>query len=150
VLLHPKLGTACDLYALGVLGLQLFLSTEERTLAVVTDEVLQLRDRLAGEASAGALRETAPDWLRREDGGPLQWEALALLVRMLGGNNGGFFTGPGDRMDEAPEAIYREPLRLLAGLVKRARATVLGEGGRNQEIRAEIQSLLDDLKQSPL
>jgi hypothetical protein len=150
VLLHPKLGTACDLYALGVLGLQLFLSTEERSLAVVTDEVLQLRDRLAGEASAGALRETAPDWLRREDGGPLQWEALALLVRMLGGKNGGFFTGPGDRMDEAPEAIYREPLRLLVGLARRARAAVLGEGGRNQEIRAEIQSLLDDLKQSPL
>ncbi|WP_367871371.1 hypothetical protein [Luteolibacter sp. Populi] len=144
VLLHPKLGSACDLYALGILGLQLFLTTEERSLAVVADEILMLRDRLTTGAT---LPDAAPDWLRQEAGGALQWEALALLLRMLGGTGNGFFKGPGDRLDESPEAIYREPLKLLEDLLRRARASVFGEGGRNQEIRDEIRLLLEELRQ---
>lgn len=139
ILLHPKLGAACDLYALGILGLQLFLATEERSLAVVADEILMLRDRVASGAS---LRDSAPEWLQREDGGALQWEIMELLLWMLGGK-------PGDRLDEAPEAIYREPLRLLEELLRRARTAVFGEGGRNQEVRDEILLLLEELRSSP-
>ncbi len=137
VLLHPKLGSACDLYSLGILGLQLFLTTEDRSLAVVADEMLMLRER------GGNLQAAAPEWLLRENPTALQWEALELLLGMLGGK-------PGDRLDEAPEAIYREPLRRLEDLVRRARAAVFGEGGRNQEIRDEIRILLDELRQAPL
>lgn len=144
VLLHPKLGSACDLYALGVLGLQLFLTTEERSLAVVTDEVLQLRDRVASGVTG--LMGAAPDWLRDEMSGPLEQEVLALLIRMLGGPGDAFFKGPGDRLDEAPEGIYREPVRLLGDLVRRARAAVFGESGRNQEIREEILGVLEELR----
>ena len=143
VLLHPKLGSACDLYALGVLGLQLFLAMEERSLAVVTDEVLQLRDRV--ESGWLELMAAAPEWLQREMGEGIGQEVLALLIRMLGGRDG-FFKGPGYGLEEAPEAIYREPVRLLGDLARRARAAVFGESGRNQEIREEILGVLEELK----
>jgi hypothetical protein len=154
VLLHPKLGPACDLYALGVLGLQLFLETDERPLAAVLDDALLLRDRLPADLRATAMPAAVGDLLREFGGlrmpGPADglWsETLSCLIRMLGGpGEASYFKSAADGLDDAPAAMLRAPLAELARLLQRARARVFGEEGRNREIREEIQRLIAETR----
>ena len=159
VLLHPKLGFGCDLYALGILGLQLLFETPERRHPAIVDDVLQMRDRIpAGcqaQALPAALRELAADRAEFQPGGGdagtpprddldrLWWETLACVVRMLGGEvSGAYFRNPGDGLEEAPETLFRRPREDLSRLVARARVLVLGENERNREVRNEINALI--------
>ena len=153
LLLHPKLGSACDLYALGVLGLQLFLESPERPLAAVLDDALLLRDRLPPEVAAAGMAPEVGRLLAEftglcpPDAGPLWPETLACLIRMLGGEGRAFFfQSAADRLDEPPEAIHRAPLAEIAGLVAKARTRVFGSQDRDREVRDEILRLAAELR----
>ncbi len=159
VVLYPKLGSACDLYSLGILGLQLFLETRERSLPMVCDDALQLRDRIPPGVSPSslpaALRDLAlgldafsPETANAPEA--LWWETLSCIIRMLGGFKAtAYFENAADGLENAPEAIYRQVLADLSGLLRRARVLVLGQGERNREIRDEIIALMEELRKSP-
>lgn len=156
VLLHPKLGAACDLYSLGVLGLQLFLETAERPLAAVLDDALLLRERLPPQTTAASMPLAIGDLLQDFSGlrmpeqgqsDELWHQTLACLIRMLGGKgDASFFKGPADGLEQAPESMLRKPLAEVGQLLQNVRARVFGEQGRNREIREEILRLIAELK----
>jgi hypothetical protein len=159
MVLHPKLGSACDLYSLGVLGLQLFLETSGRSLAMVCDDALQLRDRIPADTTALALPSVVRDlaaglevFSAESANAPdaLWWEMLACLIRMLGGGGAAaYFREAAEGLDDAPQAIYRQSLADLGGLLCRARVRVLGQNERNREIREVIQEVMSEVRRSP-
>ena len=156
VLLHPKRGAACDLYSLGVLGLQIFLETAERPLAALLDDALLLRDRLPPGTSAASMPAAVGGLLgdfvglkmpEQEQPDAMWHQTLACIVRMLGGKGeASFFNSPADGLEDAPEWMHRAPLAEVARLLQRARARVFGEQERNREVREEILRLIAELK----
>ena len=160
VILHPKLGSACDLYALGILGLQLFLETPERSLPMVCDDALRLRDQIPPGVSPGSLPSVLRDLAAKLNAfssetanapDAMWWETLSCLIRMLGaGSSAAYFRDAADGLDDVPEAMYRQVLTDLGGLLHRARVRVLGQGERNREIRDEILDWISELRRSPV
>lgn len=155
---NPKLGSACDLYSLAILGLQLFIQTPERSLPMVCDDAIRLRNEIPPDVTPSslpfALRKLAVNFdvfAPESENAPdeLWWELISCIIRMLGGpSTAMYFSDASDGVEDAPEAIYHQVIADLTGLLRRARVRVLGEGARNREVRDEILTLMSELQLS--
>lgn len=165
--LIPLLSTPVDLYALGVLGVQLFLTGNAKALPVALDELLSLvraaepgDDQARLEDRFRELAATDPRWMQSL--GPqnhghaaagteeatsllpaeLWWDLLATLAR--------FFPGTGSRafcrdLGDAPpyqlESAFDAPLAAVEALVLRSQSLLLCDWPSNREIARLIQKL---------
>lgn len=94
----PMLGSPCDLYALGVLGVRTLLVNDANTLAEALDETLSLARQVGGTGDDTAVPlETRLETLAREDprwaealgpGRLLRGGLLAAAAAVGGGENG--------------------------------------------------------------
>ena len=161
----PLLSTPVDLFALGVLGVQLFLTGAGKALPAALDELLSL-----GRAGAAAGGEGKPgERVRRLaalDGrwpqslgpqhhghgaatneeaasllpGELWWDTLAALGRFFPGSGGEAFCRDfGDAPPHQLEAAFDAPLAEIDALVLRSQSLLLCDWPTNREIARVIQ-----------
>jgi hypothetical protein len=163
----PLLSTPVDLYGLGVLGVQLFLTGGGKPLPTAIDELLSLVR--AAEASGGTgkpaekfLRTAAADPRWAGSLGPqhhghdaatsadiagllpveLWWDTLAVLGRFFTGvGTGAFCRDFGDAPAYQLEASFDAPLAEVEALVLRSRSLLLCDWPSNREIARVIQTL---------
>jgi len=165
--LIPLLSTPADLYALGVLGVQLFLTGAGKALPVALDELLSLGRAAApvdDRAKLGnrfrELAATDARWLQslgpqhHGHGATTSDEAMALLPAELWwdllATLGRFFAGSGAHafcrdFGDAPayqlEAAFDAPLAAVEALVLRSQSLLLCDWPSNREIARLIQKL---------
>jgi hypothetical protein len=162
----PLLSTPVDLYGLGVLGVQLFLTGADKALPAAIDELLSLVR--AVEATAGAEkpgekfhRAAAADARWTGSLGPqhhghdaatnadvaslmpdeLWWDTLAVLGRFFTGvGTGTYCRDFGDAPVYQLEAAFDAPLADVEALVLRSRSLLLCDWPSNREIARIIQT----------
>ena len=162
----PVLSSPCDLYALGVLAIRIFLVGEQGSLPVALDEMLSLA-RHVGEnrsvdmplaARVRALFEKDERWLNSL--GPhhllyqtispeeafrwlpseLWYETLAAVIRLFAG------MGPdsvcrdlGDAEALALETVFQGPMEDWRRLLVRSRSLIAIDWNFNREVRGVIE-----------
>jgi hypothetical protein len=164
----PVLSSPCDLYALGVLAIRIFLVGEQGSLPVALDEMLSLARHVGENRSEvtslplriRALCEKDERWLRSlgpqhllsqavssEDASrwlpaELWYETLAEMVRLFAG------MGPdsicrdfGDADGLALETVFQESLAAWRRLLIRSRSLIAIDWNLNREIRGVIEGL---------
>jgi len=161
----PILSTPVDLYALGVLGTQLFLTGAGKPLALALDELLSLvraADAAGGGATAGerfrALAAADPRWNRslgpenhgHGTGAPadaaaflpaeLWWDVLALLGRFFAGSGPAAFCRDfGDAPPYQLEAAFDGAVAAVDAAVLSSQSLLLCDWPHNREIARLIQ-----------
>lgn len=160
----PLMSTPCDLYALGVLGVQLFLaSAGGHSLAVALDEVLSLAremdtiDHPSPGARAKALALKDPRW--NENLGPqhhghdcasadeafswipveLWWDVMATLARFFPGAGGTAFLRNYEDVPPDMSRVFDQPRIALNRLVQGSQSLLLSDWVSNREIARVIQ-----------
>lgn len=160
----PLLSTPVDLYALGVLGVQLFLSGAKKPLATSVDEVLTLmqavqgRDEVLGRA-AQKLAEEDARW--NQNLGPqhhghaagaeeaaallpleLWWDTVTTLGRLFPGSGPQAFCRDfGDAPSHQIEAAFDGPLAAFEILALRSQSLLLCDWPSNRELTRVIQKV---------
>lgn len=165
--LHPPLRTPCDVYSLGVLGVNLLCVTPDTSLPAAVDGVMSL-GRRAGELPEGSasartlsLLQTDPHWLsaigpsgllgkmeqkaiaREAIPHDLWARALSLLARCFPGlSRDSFHRDLGDVASASLLELAFDPaLRELQTLLVSARQCLLHEEPGNATVRATLQRL---------
>lgn len=162
----PRRSTPVDLFALGVLGVQLLLTGAGKPLPAVLDEVLSLGRAAAGIKSGGKPGErvrqvVVGDARWRETLGPqhhghgataeeaasflpseLWWDAVATLSRFFPGTTDDAFCRDfGDAPPHQIEAAFVAPLAEVEALVLRSQSLLLCDWPANREIARVIQQV---------
>ncbi len=165
----PRLGSGADLYALGVMALEVLLCGSGQPLASVLDEALRLVRRVDGE---GCNPEEIPailsTWHRREAAEPWAvalnythltasapapdtqgipayawWAVMTWVLKLFSGQwKHAWARNAGDETPHAPHLALSVPLAELQKLVVRTSALVTGDWSRNVEIRERILAAL--------
>lgn len=163
----PLLSTPVDLYGLGVLGVQLFLTGAGKPLPTALDELLSLVravDAAGGPGKPGEkfLRAAAADARWTSSLGPqhhghdaaanadtasllpveLWWETLAILGRFFAGaGTNAYCRDFGDAPAYQLEAALDAPLADVETLVLRSRSLLLCDWPSHREVARVIQTL---------
>lgn len=160
----PLMSTPCDLYALGVLGVQLFLtSSANHPLPVALDEMLSLACQMdtVDVPSPGARAKTLAMKDRRwnENMGPqhhghkcasadeafawmpveLWWDVMATLARFFPGAGGCAFLRNYEDVPPDMERVFDAPCIALNRLVQASQSLLLSDWVSNREIARVIQ-----------
>jgi hypothetical protein len=162
----PLMSTPCDLYALGVIGVQIFLVSSKNTLPVALDEMLSLARELGNVPDSGApTMGEKVKWLSMRDArwnaalGPqyhghdcassdegfswvpveLWWDVIGTLCRFFpGAGNSSFLRNFEDvKMDVS--LVFVEPETALNRLVQTCQSLLLSDWVANREIARIIQ-----------
>jgi hypothetical protein len=160
----PLLSTPVDLFALGVLGAQLFLTGAGKPLPTALDELLSMVRAAGAEGKPGerfqALAATDARWSQslgaqhhghgvatsEEATGllpvELWWDTLATLGRFFAGSGAHAFCRDfGDAPAYQLEAAFDAPLAALDALVLRSQSLLLCDWPSNREIARVIQKV---------
>lgn len=160
----PLLSTPVDLFALGVLGTQLFLTGAGKPLPTALDELLSMVRAAGAEGKPGerfqALAATDARWSQslgaqhhghgvatsEEATGllpvELWWDTLATLGRFFAGSGAHAFCRDfGDAPAYQLEAAFDAPLAALDALVLRSQSLLLCDWPSNREIARVIQKV---------
>jgi hypothetical protein len=158
---QPMASSPCDLYSLGVIGLEILIDTEKIPLAVALDECLSLARQTAlldkempiAARRARVLEDEPRFW---ESLGPqnlcketltrgeacalvpadLWWSCIDVLVRMLPGVDPSSWTRDlGDVNAFALESCFTEALKEMDQFVERARSLLFVDWTSNREVR---------------
>lgn len=162
----PLLSSPFDLYGLGVLGVELFLTGAGKPLPVVLDAVLSLARAMdsAGTGPWGerarTLAATDPRW--NESLGPqhhghdsgtaqtasallpleLWWDTVALIARLFPGSSAQAFCRDfGDAPPHQLESVYANPIAAFDVLSLRSQSLLLCDWPTNREIARVIQKV---------
>ncbi|HWA24651.1 MAG TPA: hypothetical protein VG734_03175 [Lacunisphaera sp.] len=163
----PMLSTPVDLYGLGVLGVQLFLTGAGKPLPAAIDELLSLvravdAAGLSGKPGEKFMRTAALDARWGGSLGPqhhghdaasnadvasllpveLWWDVLAILGRFFAGaGQDSYCRDFGDAPVYQLEAALDAPLADVEALVLRSRSLLLCDWPSNREVARVIQTL---------
>jgi hypothetical protein len=167
----PLLGSACDLYALGVLAVRLLLVDGQSTLPQAMDKVRSLGAQAAQpDASAPLAKRIAAvfatdkrwaQWLGphhalREAMEPeaalamtppeLWWDVLAVIIRMFPGNEReAACRDYGDAPAGALHKVFGRAIEDLSSLILRTRSLIVVDWRLNREIEAIIRKHMPTL-----
>lgn len=162
----PLLSSPFDLYGLGVLGVELFLTGAGRPLAVALDSVLSLARAIQAGGTgtwgerARALAASDPRWNdtlgpqhHGHDSGtamaasallPLElwWDTVALLGRLFPGSSSQAFCRDfGDAPPYQLESVFNAPVAAFDVLSLRSQSLLLCDWPTNREIARVIQKV---------
>ena len=160
----PLLSTPVDLFALGVLGAQLFLTGSGKALPTALDELLSMTRAVGTEGKPGerfqALAASDARWSQSlgpqhhghgvatsdEAAGMLPvelwWDTLATLGRFFAGSSiHAFCRDFGDAPAYQLDAAFDAPLAALDALVLRSQSLLLCDWPSNREIARVIQKV---------
>ena len=165
---YPLLSSACDVYSLAILSVEVLLATPARPLAQALTEFLWFSTSVAQSYKSDAPligRVTSvfnsekrwaellgPQWLTGDKVAPQQaarfvppelWMAtLAWMVRLLPGHGpDSLQANYGDVSDAGMHVAYDPILAEAAGLVERSRSLLFGEWDVNRRVGALLQSI---------
>ncbi|HWB06804.1 MAG TPA: hypothetical protein VG796_27515 [Verrucomicrobiales bacterium] len=170
--LVPRLSAPADLYALGVIALEVLCGGSGQGLPMIVDEALRMAQRLGQEKIAlDAIPDTLAGWQRREPDAnwttvlasrhlaspapdadtasrmvpPVAWySALTWAIRLLTGScSQAYFQSPGEGSAQSPHLALEQPLKDLRFLLHRTRALVTIEWKANLEIRDQIMAVME-------
>ena len=160
----PLLSTPVDLFALGVLGVQLFLAGSGKALPTALDELLSMVRAAGAEGKPGerfqSLAAADARWSQSlgshhhghgvatsaEAAGllpiELWWDTLATLGRFFAGSGAHAFCRDfGDAPAYQLEVAFDAPLAALDALVLRSQSLLLCDWPSNREIARVIQKV---------
>ncbi len=168
----PRLSTPADLYALGVIALEILCGGSGQGLPMIVDETLRIAQRLSQEkTSVDAIPDTLASWQRREPDAnwssvlscrhlanpapdaesaarmvpPVAWHsALTWALRLLTGScTQAYCQSPGEGSAQSPHLALEQPLKDLRNLLQRTRSLVSLEWKANLDLRDHIMAVME-------
>ncbi len=168
----PRLSAPADLYAIGVIALEILCGGSGQGLPMIVDEALRIAQRLGQEkTSVDAIPDTLAGWQRREPDAnwsavlscrhlahpamdaeaaarmvpPVAWySALTWALRLLTGScTQAYCQSPGEGSAQSPHLALEVPLRDLRNLLHRTRSLVSIEWKANLDLRDHIMAVME-------
>lgn len=170
--LVPRLSAPADLYALGVIALEILCGGSGQGLPMIVDETLRIAQRLSqDQVSLDSIPDTLASWQRREPDAnwsavlssrhlanpatdadaasrmvpPVAWHsALTWALRLLTGScTQAYCQSPGEGSAQSPHLALEQPLKDLRNLLQRTRSLVTLEWKANLELRDQIMAVME-------